>query len=173
MSHSHFCDGSPDEVAEDMKKQLDANPNTIQVILLSCLVLSYLILESIPLPFSTFHIFITLPFNDYLFCAFFVFQYRLRVEKSSNGGCTFGCFVLVSMGHETLTLHYTLLYCTVLYCTVLYCTVLYCTVLYCTVLYCTVLHLTLFHFILTLLLCAIRHGWAKAKEQRKLLRGAS
>lgn len=31
MTHSHFCDGSPDEVAEDMKKQLDANPNTIQV----------------------------------------------------------------------------------------------------------------------------------------------
>jgi hypothetical protein len=31
VSHSHFCHGSPDEVAEDMRKQLDANPNTIQV----------------------------------------------------------------------------------------------------------------------------------------------
>jgi hypothetical protein len=31
VTHSHFCDGSPEEVAEDMKKQLDANPNTIQV----------------------------------------------------------------------------------------------------------------------------------------------
>ena len=51
VCHSHYCEGLPDDVTEDMKKQLDANPNTI--------------------------------------------QYRLRTERSSNGGCTFGTFVLV------------------------------------------------------------------------------
>ena len=60
VSHSHFCDGSPDEVAEDMKKQLDANPNTIQVILLSCVVLSCLVLSYfllyILLPLLTFRV---------------------------------------------------------------------------------------------------------------------
>ena len=40
-----------EDVTEDMKRQLDANPNTI--------------------------------------------QYRLRTERSSNGGCTFGTFVQV------------------------------------------------------------------------------
>ena len=59
VCHSHYCEGAPDEVVEDMKKQLDANPNTI--------------------------------------------QYRFRTERSSNGGCTFGTFVLVQF-FRTLTL---------------------------------------------------------------------